>query len=165
MEQAKKDIYWMRKANLLAQNAQAKGEIPVGALLVYRGKLIAEGWNHPILAHDPCAHAEILALREAGRYLQNYRLLNTTLYVTLEPCIMCAGAIIHARISRLVYGAFDKKTGAAGSIIDVFNHPKMNHRILVLGGILAEECSAILSNFFQQRQAEKNQLKNITLIK
>ncbi|MGP1928644.1 MAG: tRNA adenosine(34) deaminase TadA [Arsenophonus sp. NC-WZS1-MAG3] len=159
MEQGKKDIYWMRKASLLAQNAQAKGEIPVGALLVHKGKLIAEGWNHPILAHDPCAHAEILALREAGRYLQNYRLLNTTLYVTLEPCIMCAGAMIHARISRLVYGASDQKTGAAGSVIDVFNHPDMNHRILVLGGILSEECSAILSSFFNSGK-QKNQIRS-----
>ncbi|MGP1956639.1 MAG: tRNA adenosine(34) deaminase TadA [Arsenophonus sp. NC-PE1-MAG3] len=161
MEQAKKDIYWMRKASLLAQNAQEKGEIPVGALLVYKGKLIAEGWNHPILAHDPCAHAEILALRAAGQYLQNYRLLNTTLYVTLEPCIMCAGAMIHARISRLVYGASDQKTGAAGSVIDVFNHPDMNHRILVLGGILTDECSAILSSFFNSAKQKKKSAKKV----
>ncbi|HGJ5858440.1 MAG TPA: tRNA adenosine(34) deaminase TadA [Arsenophonus nasoniae] len=155
MEQAKKDVYWMRKAILLAEKAQAKGEIPVGAVLVHEDKLIAEGWNQPISDHDPCAHAEIIALRAGGQYLQNYRLLNTTLYVTLEPCIMCAGAMIHARISRLVYGACDQKTGAAGSIIDVFNHPDMNHRILVLGGILSDECSAMLSRFFKQRRAEK----------
>lgn len=155
MEQAKKDVYWMRKAILLAEKAQAKGEIPVGAVLVHEDKLIAEGWNQPISDHDPCAHAEIIALRAGGQYLQNYRLLNTTLYVTLEPCIMCAGAMIHARISRLVYGACDQKTGAAGSIIDVFNHPDMNHRILVLGGILSDECSAMLSHFFKQRRAEK----------
>ncbi|MGP1924905.1 MAG: tRNA adenosine(34) deaminase TadA [Arsenophonus sp. NEOnobi-MAG3] len=159
MEQAKKDIYWMQKATSVAKNAQEKGEIPVGALLVYEDKLIAEGWNNPILAHDPCAHAEILALRAAGQYLQNYRLLNTTLYVTLEPCIMCAGAMIHARISRLVYGASDQKTGAAGSVIDVFNHPDMNHRILVFGGILAEECSAMLSRFFSTAARRKNQLR------
>ncbi|MFS1538504.1 MAG: tRNA adenosine(34) deaminase TadA [Candidatus Phlomobacter fragariae] len=159
MEQAKKDIYWMIKAIFLAENAKAKGEIPVGAVLVHEDKLIAEGWNHSILDHDPCAHAEILALRSGGQYLQNYRLLNTTLYVTLEPCIMCAGAMIHARISRLVYGASDKKTGAAGSVIDVFNHPDMNHRILVLGGILANECSAMLSGFFQWRRAEKKLIK------
>ncbi|WP_290608954.1 tRNA adenosine(34) deaminase TadA [Arsenophonus sp. ENCA] len=156
MDQAKKDVYWMRKAILLAKNAQEKGEIPVGAVLVHEeDELIAEGWNHPILSHDPSAHAEILALRAAGQSLQNYRLLNTTLYVTLEPCIMCAGAMIHARIGRLVYGASDQKTGAAGSIIDVFNHPDMNHRILVLGGVLADECSTMLSGFFQQRRAEK----------
>ncbi|WP_281181141.1 tRNA adenosine(34) deaminase TadA [Candidatus Arsenophonus triatominarum] len=155
MDQAQKYVYWMRKAILLAKNAQEKGEIPVGAVLVHEDKLIAEGWNHPILSHDPSAHAEILALRAAGQSLQNYRLLNTTLYVTLEPCIMCAGAMIHARISRLVYGASDQKTGAAGSIIDVFNHPDMNHRILVLGGVLADECSVMLSGFFQQRRAEK----------
>ncbi|MFP3029556.1 MAG: tRNA adenosine(34) deaminase TadA [Arsenophonus sp.] len=145
----------MQKATLLAKNAQAKGEIPVGALLVHEDKLIAEGWNHPIIAHDPCAHAEILALRAAGQYLQNYRLLDTTLYVTLEPCIMCAGAMIHARISRLVYGASDQKTGAAGSIIDVFNHPDMNHRIIVLGGVLAEECSWMLSGFFSTSARRK----------
>lgn len=155
MDQAKKDVYWMRKAIVLAKNAQEKGEIPVGAVLVHEDELIAEGWNHPILSHDPSAHAEILALRAAGQSLQNYRLLNTTLYVTLEPCIMCAGAIIHARIGRLVYGASDQKTGAAGSITDVFNHPDMNHRILVLGGMLADECSTMLSVFFQQRRAEK----------
>lgn len=149
----------MQKAILLAENAQAKGEIPVGAVLVHEDKLIAEGWNHPISDHDPCAHAEILALRAGGQYLQNYRLLNTTLYVTLEPCIMCAGAMIHARISRLVYGAYDQKTGAAGSVIDVFNHPDMNHRIQVLGGILADECSAMLSCFFKQRRAEKKLVK------
>lgn len=155
MDQAQKDVYWMRKAILLAKNAQEKGEIPVGAVLVHEDELIAEGWNHSILSHDPSAHAEILALRTAGQSLQNYRLLNTTLYVTLEPCMMCAGAMIHARISRLVYGAPDQKTGAAGSVIDVFNHPDMNHRILVSGGILADECSAMLSGFFQQRRAEK----------
>ncbi|WGL99718.1 tRNA adenosine(34) deaminase TadA [Arsenophonus sp. aPb] len=151
----------MRKAILLAENAQAKGEIPVGAVLVHENKLIAEGWNQPISDHDPCAHAEILALRAGGQYLQNYRLLNTTLYVTLEPCIMCAGAMIHARISRLVYGTYDQKTGAAGSVIDVFNHPEMNHRILVLGGILADECSAMLSSFFKQRRAEKKLAKKV----
>ncbi|QLK88191.1 tRNA adenosine(34) deaminase TadA [Arsenophonus endosymbiont of Aphis craccivora] len=155
MDQAQKDVYWMRKAISLAKNAQKKGEIPVGAVLVHEDELIAEGCNHPILSHDPSAHAEILALRAAGQSLQNYRLLNTTLYVTLEPCIMCAGAMIHARIGRLVYGASDQKTGAAGSIIDVFNHPDMNHRILVLGWILADECSTMLSVFFQQRRAEK----------
>lgn len=159
VEQAEKDVYWMQKAILLAENAQEKGEIPVGAVLVHEDKLIAEGCNHPISAHDPCAHAEILALRAGGQYLQNYRLLNTTLYVTLEPCIMCAGAMIHARIGRLVYGAPDQKTGAAGSVIDVFNHPDMNHRILVLGGILADECSAMLSCFFKQRRAEKKLAK------
>ncbi|MFP3019699.1 MAG: tRNA adenosine(34) deaminase TadA [Arsenophonus sp.] len=150
MEQSKKDIYWMQKAIFLAENAKEKGEIPVSAVLVHKDKLIAEGWNHPILDHDPCAHAEILTLRAGGKYLQNYRLLNTTLYVTLEPCIMCAGAMIHARISRLIYGAYNQKTGAAGSVIDVFNHPYMNHRIMVLGGILANDCSEMLNCFFKK---------------
>ncbi|HGJ5877175.1 MAG TPA: tRNA adenosine(34) deaminase TadA [Arsenophonus sp.] len=161
MEQAQKDVYWMHKAIVLAKNAQAKGEIPVGAVLVHDDQLIAEGWNHPILDHDPCAHAEILALRAGGQHLQNYRLLNTTLYVTLEPCIMCAGAMIHARISRLVYGAYDHKTGAAGSVIDVFNYPNMNHLIQVSGGILADECSVMLSYFFQRRRAEKKAAKKV----
>ncbi|MGP1931209.1 MAG: tRNA adenosine(34) deaminase TadA [Arsenophonus sp. ET-YP4-MAG3] len=161
MKQNKKDVYWIKKAIFLAQNAKEKGEIPVSAILVHKDKLISEGLNHLILNHDPCAHAEILALREGGKYFKNYRLLNTTLYVTLEPCIMCAGAMIHARISRLVYGAYDKKTGAAGSIINIFNYPNINHRILVFGGILANECSAMLSYFFKERRIENKLKKKI----
>ncbi|WP_066284165.1 tRNA adenosine(34) deaminase TadA [Arsenophonus endosymbiont of Lipoptena cervi] len=142
----------MQKAIFLAKNAQDKGEIPIGSLLIYKNKLIASGWNQPIAKHDPCAHAEIITLRAGGQYLQNYRLVNTTLYVTLEPCIMCSGAILHARISRLVYGAHDYKTGAAGSVMNVFHHPKINHRITVLGGILANECGEILSLFFKKKR-------------
>ncbi|MDT9587198.1 MAG: tRNA adenosine(34) deaminase TadA [Candidatus Arsenophonus melophagi] len=152
MEQATKDIYWMRQAITFAENAKVKGEIPVGAVLIKEDKIIAEGWNQTISDHDPCAHAEILALRAGGQYLQNYRLMNTTLYVTLEPCMMCAGAIIHARVNRLVYGAYDKKIGAISSNTTGFYHPASNHRIFVLGGILADECSAILSYFFKQRR-------------
>ncbi|BET97423.1 tRNA adenosine(34) deaminase TadA [Xenorhabdus taiwanensis] len=153
------DEYWMRRAIDLAMQAQAKGEIPVGAVLVADNKVIAEGFNHPITDHDPTAHAEIIALRRGGRQLQNYRLLNTTLYVTLEPCVMCAGAMVHSRIQRLVYGASDMKTGAAGSLIDILRHPGMNHQIEITGGVLAEECSTMLSAFFKQRREQHKALK------
>lgn len=123
----------MRYAMALATRAQENNEVPVGAVLVHDGEVIAEGWNHPIGDHDPTAHAEMMALRQGGKALENYRLLDTTLYVTLEPCTMCAGAMIHSRISRLVYGARDAKTGAAGSLLDILHHPGMNHRIVVEG--------------------------------
>ncbi|PHM55089.1 tRNA adenosine(34) deaminase TadA [Xenorhabdus sp. KK7.4] len=155
------DEYWMRQAMDLAMQAQAKGEIPVGALLVADNKIIAEGYNHPITDHDPTAHAEIIALRRGGTQLQNYRLLETTLYVTLEPCVMCAGAMIHGRIQRLVYGASDMKTGAAGSLIDILRHPGMNHRIEITGGVLEQECSAMLSAFFKQRREQHKELKRL----
>ncbi|WP_348666042.1 tRNA adenosine(34) deaminase TadA [Arsenophonus symbiont of Ornithomya chloropus] len=156
MNYAKKDLYWMQKNILLAKYAQTKGEIPVSALLIYNNKLIAKDWNQPILNHDPSAHAEILVLRAGGKYFKNYRLLHTTLYVTLEPCIMCAGAMIHARISRLVYGAYNPKTGAAGSVINIFDSPDIKqHRILVSGGILADECSSILRCFFKKSRINK----------
>ncbi|MDX8000425.1 tRNA adenosine(34) deaminase TadA [Xenorhabdus sp. Reich] len=155
------DEYWMRRAMELAVQAQAKGEIPVGAVLVANNSVIAEGFNLPITDHDPTAHAEIIALRQGGSQLQNYRLLNTTLYVTLEPCVMCAGAMIHSRIQRLVYGASDMKTGAAGSLIDILRHPGMNHQIEITGGVLAEECSAMLSSFFKQRREQHKALKKL----
>ncbi|OTA14472.1 hypothetical protein Xvie_03693 [Xenorhabdus vietnamensis] len=155
------DEYWMRRAMDLAMQAQAKGEIPVGSVLVADNKVIAEGFNHPITDHDPTAHAEIIALRRGGIQLQNYRLLNTTLYVTLEPCVMCAGAMIHSRIQRLVYGASDMKTGAAGSLVDILRHPGMNHQIEITAGILAEECSAMLSSFFKQRREQHKALKKL----
>ncbi|CDG20712.1 TadA, tRNA-specific adenosine deaminase [Xenorhabdus poinarii G6] len=153
------DEYWMRRAMDLAMQAQAKGEIPVGAVLVADNKVIAEGFNHPITDRDPTAHAEIMALRRGGMQMQNYRLLNTTLYVTLEPCVMCAGAMVHSRIQRLVYGASDMKTGAAGSLIDILRHPGMNHHIEITAGVLAEECSAMLSAFFKQRREQHKALK------
>lgn len=155
------DEYWMRRAIDLAMQAQARGEIPVGAVLVADNKVIAEGFNHPITDHDPTAHAEIIALRRGGRQLQNYRLLNTTLYVTLEPCVMCAGAMVHSRIQRLVYGASDMKTGAAGSLIDILRHPGMNHQIEITGGVLAEECSTMLSAFFKHRREQHKELKKL----
>ncbi|MDC9612367.1 tRNA adenosine(34) deaminase TadA [Xenorhabdus khoisanae] len=155
------DEYWMRRAIKLAIQAQEKGEIPVGAVLVADNEIIAEGFNHPITDHDPTAHAEIIALRRGGMQLQNYRLLNTTLYVTLEPCIMCAGAMVHSRIQRLVYGASDMKTGAAGSLIDILRHPGMNHQIDITGGVLAQECSTMLSTFFKQRREQHKALKKL----
>lgn len=149
------DQQWMRYALSLAEKARAAGEVPVGAVLVYQQQIIGEGWNLPITHHDPTAHAEIMAIRQGGAHIGNYRLLDSTLYVTLEPCVMCAGAMIHGRIKRLVYGATDLKTGAAGSLLDVVHHPGMNHRIEVTAGILAEECGQQLSEFFRQRRAQK----------
>ncbi|RLM30374.1 tRNA adenosine(34) deaminase TadA [Brenneria salicis] len=146
------DEYWMRHALTLARRAQDEGEVPVGAVLVLDNQAIGEGWNRPIGHHDPTAHAEVMALRQGGQVLQNYRLLNATLYVTLEPCIMCAGAMIYSRIGRLVYGAADEKTGAAGSLVDILRHPGMNHQINIEAGLLADECSAMLSAFFRMRR-------------
>lgn len=148
------DEDWMRYALRLAERADEEGEIPVGAVLVLDNNIIGEGWNRPIGRHDPTAHAEIAALRQGGETLQNYRLLGATLYVTLEPCIMCAGAMVHSRISRLVYGASDFKTGAAGSLIDILGHPAMNHKVEVTAGVLAETCSSSLSDFFRRRREE-----------
>lgn len=149
------DEFWMRHALQLAKRAWEEGEVPVGAVLVHEGRVIGEGWNRPIGHHDPTAHAEMMALRQGGKVIENYRLLNTTLYVTLEPCIMCAGAMVHARVGRLVFGARDAKTGAAGSLLDVLGHPGMNHQVKTEQGVLAEECAALLSDFFRQRRAEK----------
>ena len=128
------------------------GEVPVGALIVRDNELLSEGWNQPIASHDPSAHAEIQALRTAAKAAQNYRLPDSTLYVTLEPCAMCAGAIIHARVARVVFGAFDPKTGAAGSQLDVLNTDKLNHQVAITGGVLADECGALLRNFFAAKR-------------
>ncbi|HPE60078.1 MAG: tRNA adenosine(34) deaminase TadA [Thiothrix sp.] len=143
---------WMQHALSLARRAAAQGEIPVGAVLVREGVLLAEGWNQPITCHDPSAHAELMALRAGGQVLQNYRLPDTTLYVTLEPCLMCTGAMIHARIGALVFGAFDPKTGAAGSAFDLLGDARHNHRIAVSGGVLADACAQVLQDFFRQRR-------------
>ncbi len=149
------DEYWMRHALQLAQRAQEEGEVPVGAVLVLGDRVIGEGWNRTIGHHDPTAHAEIMALRQGGRVLQNYRLLDTTLYVTLEPCVMCAGAMVHSRIGRLVYGASDEKTGAAGSLLDILRHPGMNHQVAITSGVLAQTCADQLSTFFRLRRAQQ----------
>ena len=153
------DEYWMRHALDLARRAWEQGEVPVGAVLVQNDRVIGEGWNRPIGQHDPTAHAEIMALRQGGKVLENYRLLDTTLYVTLEPCVMCAGAMVHSRISRLVYGAHDIKSGAAGSLLDVLGHPGMNHQVELQSRVLAEECAAMLSDFFRMRREQKKALR------
>lgn len=146
------DNILMERAIHLAREAQSVGEVPVGALIYFEGEIIGEGWNRPILDHDPTAHAEITALRAAGRTLQNYRLVGATLYVTLEPCVMCMGAISHARIQRIVYGAPDPKRGAAGSALQLADADFLNHRIEVSGGLLEETCSALLLDFFRARR-------------
>jgi len=144
---------FMREALRLAQQAEACGEVPVGAVVVKDGRVVGVGFNQPIKQHDPTAHAEIAALRDATRRLGNYRLPGCDLYVTLEPCIMCAGAIMHARIARVVFGASDPKTGAAGSVMNVFAEQRLNHHAEVVGGVLANECGALLSAFFAKRRA------------
>ena len=146
------DEKFMRAALTLARQAEAAGEVPVGAVLVKDGVTIATGWNHPIQAHDPSAHAEMTALRAGAQVLGNYRMPGTTLYVTLEPCAMCAGALVHARVERLVYGAAEPKTGAAGSVFDILRAPALNHQLEVTGGVLAEECGALLKGFFARRR-------------
>lgn len=147
----------MQQALALAKKAQEAGEVPVGALVVQDGKIIGSGFNQPIAKHDPCAHAEIQALQAAGQSLKNYRLPKTTLYVTLEPCAMCAGAMVHARVDRLVFGAADPRTGAAGSVMNLLQHSALNHQITTLGGVLADDCSAILKAFFQAKRKHKEE--------
>jgi tRNA(adenine34) deaminase len=147
-----KDAEFMRRALELARRAQDEGEVPVGAVVVQDEKIIGEGWNRPISASDPTAHAEVQAMRAAAAALRNYRLLGCTLYVTLEPCAMCVGAMFHARIRRVVFGAKDPKTGAAGSTVDLFEEKRLNHHALVEGGVLAAECGAVLSAFFASRR-------------
>jgi len=149
---AGRDAAFMRAALDEAAAAGARGEVPVGAVLVLGKDIIATGGNAPIASHDPSAHAEIEALRAGGRALGSYRLTGTTLYVTLEPCVMCASAIVHARVRRLVFGAWDPRAGAAGSITDVFALPQLNHRVDVFGGVLMEECAQLLQRFFVERR-------------
>lgn len=146
------DHHWMQQALAMADRAQAQGEVPIGAVIVLDNQLISTGWNQPINQNDPTAHAEIAALRAAAQTLQNYRLLNTTIYVTLEPCVMCLGALIHARVKRLVYGAPDTKIGAIASHFHLLEHREFNHRIEWEGGCLANECTEKLKNFFQQKR-------------
>jgi len=146
------DIHFMEVALALARQAQEGGEVPVGAVVVRNGVIIGRGFNRPIAAADPSAHAEIMALRNAGNYLSNYRLLDCTLYVTLEPCVMCIGAIFHARIQRLVYAATDPKTGACGSVVDLPAETRLNHHLQVDAGIMATESSALLKQFFAQKR-------------
>jgi len=146
------DIFWMQRALDLARKAQELGEVPIGAVLVRDEQIIGEGYNAPISQQDPTAHAEIMALRDAARRIGNYRLLNTTLYVTIEPCTMCAGALIHARVAQLVYGASEPRSGAVTSIFDVLQSGSLNHKVEVRHGILASECAALIREFFRQRR-------------
>ena len=146
------DLRWMQCALDLAARARTQGEVPVGALVVLDGIVVGEGWNRPIGSHDASAHAEINALRDAGARLGNYRLPGATLYVTLEPCVMCAGAIVHARIAQVVYGADDPKTGAAGSVFDTLLSDRHNHRVQVRAGVLADRAGDLLREFFRERR-------------
>ncbi|MGK0169568.1 MAG: tRNA(adenine34) deaminase [Gammaproteobacteria bacterium] len=146
------DERWMRNAIALAKQASAAGEVPVGALIVRNGAVLGTGSNRPIVGHDPCAHAEIMALRDAGRRTRNYRLPGTTLYVTLEPCAMCAGALLTARVARVVFGAYDPKAGAVGSVLNLFEARSLNHHTNWTPGVLSCECAALLRAFFAQRR-------------
>lgn len=152
------DHHWMQHALELARKAEREDdEVPVGAVLVgAEGTLLAEGWNRNITEHDPTAHAEIVAMRKAGQALGNHRLIGSTLYVTLEPCAMCAMAMVHARVARVVYAARDPKTGAAGSVFDLLADPRHNHRVLVEGGVLADEASALLTSYFRAKRGRKS---------
>jgi tRNA(adenine34) deaminase len=148
------DLRFMSHAIDLAREAERAGEVPVGAVIVKDGRVVGEGWNRPISTNDPTAHAEIIAMRAASQHLSTYRLLDTTLYVTLEPCPMCAGAMVHARVKRLVYAATDPRAGAAGTVFNIVQHAMLNHRIDVDGGFLAEECGGMLRSFFAGKRAK-----------
>lgn len=160
LNQSNLEQKFMQRAFELAQEAERHNEIPVGAVLVYQGKIIGEGFNQSIMLNDPSSHAEMNAIRQAGQTLNNYRLLDCTLYVTLEPCPMCAGLLVHSRIKRLVFASHDLKTGAAGSALNLVNHEKLNHQIEIKSGVMAKKCSELLSNFFKRRRAEKKSDKN-----
>jgi len=147
-----RDAAYMRRALELARHAEEAGEVPVGALVVLNDEIIGEGWNQPIVTHDPTAHAEIVALRAAAVRTKNYRIPEAVLYVTLEPCAMCAGAMVHARIARVVYGAADPKSGAAGSVFNLLESSTLNHRAQITRGMLAQECGDILRRFFESRR-------------
>lgn len=153
------DCTFMQRAYELAQVAEQHDEIPVGAVVVYQGKIIGEGYNQSIMLNDPSSHAEMNAIREAGVKLNNYRLLDCTLYVTLEPCPMCAGLLVHSRIGRVVYAANDLKTGAAGSVFNLVDNPALNHQVSISSGTLQTECSELLSSFFKRRRKEKKAAK------
>ena len=148
------DQYWMEAALEYAKEAEKLNEIPVGAIIVKDNQLVAAGYNRSITDNDPSAHAEMIAIREAGQKLQNYRLIDCTLYVTLEPCSMCAGLLVHSRIKRLVFGAADAKTGSAGSIMNLLQEPRLNHQVEITGGVLETQCAETISSFFKRRRAQ-----------
>lgn len=149
------DVDFMREALKLAEQAALAGEVPVGAVVVKDGEIVGRGFNAPISSHDPSAHAEIAALRDAAQRIGNYRLVGCELFVTLEPCVMCVGAMFHARIARVVFGAQDYKTGAAGSVLDLFAQPQLNHHATIQGGVMADECGKVLTDFFAMRRAQQ----------
>jgi tRNA(adenine34) deaminase len=153
--EARTDELWMEEALRAAQRAFEAGEVPIGAVVVSENKIVGRGWNSNLTTSDPTAHAEMMALREAGKNLGNHRLSDCELFATIEPCAMCAGALVHARIKRLIYGADDPKAGAVHSVMQVLNHPKLNHRMVVRGGVLASRCVDLLQEFFRQRRVEK----------
>ncbi|CAM4020648.1 tRNA adenosine(34) deaminase TadA [Pseudoalteromonas byunsanensis] len=161
MNEQEQDQYWMSQALIYADKAEQQDEIPVGAVVVKDNQLISAGWNQSICQHDPSAHAEMQAIREAGKVLENYRLVDCTLYVTLEPCPMCAGLLVHSRLKRVVFGARDAKTGAAGSIMNLVKEPRLNHQLEVTEGVLAEQCSDKLSAFFKRRRQEIKAAKKL----
>lgn len=146
------DVEWMQRAFELAKKAKEHDEVPVGAVIVYEGRIIGEGWNQPISSRDPTAHAEIIALRDAGNNVGNYRLPDATMYVTLEPCAMCAGAIVHARLAKLVFAAADPKTGACGSIFNLLQTEELNHKVDIDKGIMEDECRALIQAFFKEKR-------------
>lgn len=156
MDQDSIDRVYMRLALDQARNAHLVGEVPVGAVVVRNGVVIATGYNHPVGSHDPTAHAEIAALRQAAHQLSNYRLPECELYVTLEPCAMCVGAMLHARLKRVVFGAYDPKTGAAGGALDLFAEGQLNHHTAIRGGVMGEECGALLREFFSERRRARD---------
>lgn len=156
------DLIFMRQALDQAQNAWNLGEVPVGAVVVKDGQVVATGFNQPIGNHDPTAHAEIMALRAAATILGNYRLPGCELYVTLEPCVMCAGAMMHARLARVVFGATDPKTGACGSIVNLFEQERLNHHAQVTGGVLEQQCSQLLKDFFAERRLMQQQATRLS---
>jgi tRNA(adenine34) deaminase len=146
------NTYWMQRAFELAQNAKEQDEVPVGAVIVLEGKIIGEGWNQPISSNDPSAHAEIMALRHAGQTNKNYRLPGATMYVTLEPCAMCAGAIVHSRLTKLVYAVEDLKTGACGSVFNLLQAEELNHKVVIDKGVMEDECRSLIQNFFKEKR-------------
>jgi tRNA(adenine34) deaminase len=148
------DKDWMQRAFELAEKAKAQGEVPVGAIIVHDNKIIGEGWNQPISSNDPTAHAEIIALRDAGNNIGNYRLIDATMYVTLEPCVMCTGAIVHARLAKLVYAADDPKTGACGSVFNLLQTEELNHKVEIEKGIMEDECRSLIQTFFKDKRAK-----------
>lgn len=163
--QKEQDQFWIEYAMQCANKAEAIGEVPVGAVVVLDNTLIAEGWNQSIQNNDPTAHAEMIALQRAGQAIGNYRLIEASLYVTLEPCAMCAGAMVHARVKRVVFGAYDAKTGAAGSVFNLVDAPQLNHQLLVEGGINRDECAQQISLFFKKRRQAHKKLKQEAMSK